>query len=160
MTPALRIGAPVLAALLIVTAVAGCTPTAKPTPKPTASASATPLTPGITDITDPPGTGAGLAGALKDTTVTACAQNGAGWSVTGTVTNPTTESADYRIYVSLLNAANDTRALKQVDVDKLASGAKADWSADIPVDEKNLSCVLRVERYASVVASPTPTKKP
>jgi hypothetical protein len=160
MTPGLRIAAPVLAALLIVTAMAGCTPTAKPTPKPTASASATALSPGITDITDPPGTGEGLAGALKDTTVTACAQKGTGWSVTGTVTNPTADAANYRIYVSLLNAANDTRALKQVDVDALAPAAKADWSADIPVDEKNLSCVLRVERYVAVAASPTPTKKP
>ena len=158
MTPGLRIGAPVLAVLLIMTAVAGCTPTAKPTHKPSATASATALSPGITDITDPPGTGANLAGALKDTTVTACTQKGSAWSVTGTVTNPTTAAADYRIYVSLLNPSNDTRALKQVDVDALAASANADWSADIPVNEKNLSCVLRVERY--VTAVPTPTKKP
>lgn len=158
MTSGLRIAAPVLAAALIMTAVAGCTPTAKPTPKPSASTSATALSPGITDITDPPGTGANLAGALKDTTVTACALKGSSWSVTGTVTNPTDAAADYRIYVSLLNAGGDTRALKQVDVSSLAAAAKADWSADIPVNEKNLSCVLRVERYTT--AAPTPSKKP
>jgi hypothetical protein len=148
MTTQLRTGATALAALLLMIGVAGCTATATPSPRPTATASTSPPSPGITDITDSPGTGANLVGALKDTTVATCARKGSSWSVTGTVTNPTAGSVDYRIYVSLLNATNDTRALKQVNVDKLSPGASANWSADIPVDETGLSCVLRVERYS------------
>jgi hypothetical protein len=156
MTPGLRIGATVLGALLVAGAMAGCTPTtAKPTPKP--SASATALTPGVTDVTNAPGTGENLTGALKDTTVTACSQKGSSWTVSGTATNPTDAAADYRIYVSLLNATSDTRALKEVDVSALAAGAKTDWTTDIAVPDKNLTCVLRVERYATAAPEPTPT---
>jgi hypothetical protein len=68
--------------------------------------------------------------------------------VAGTVTNSSDGPASYRIYVSLLTAATDTRALTQVDVAEVAPGATEEWSTDAAVAEDDLSCVLRVERYA------------
>jgi len=120
-----------------------------PTPTPTVTATSAALEPGLTDVTDTPGSGEGLEGALSDTTTDSCARADDSWAVAGTVTNSTDADASYRIYVSLLNAANDTRALVQVDVDALAAGETTDWSTDIPVAEDGLSCILRVERYAA-----------
>lgn len=129
-------------------ALTGCT--AEPTPAPTPSTSATPTAaaPGLTDVTDTPGSGENLTGALADSTTTTCERAGDAWTVDGTVTNPTEGAVSYRIYVSLLNAANDTRALVQVDVPEVAAGESSDWATEIPVAEDELSCILRVERYS------------
>ncbi|EAR25951.1 hypothetical protein A20C1_08723 [marine actinobacterium PHSC20C1] len=128
--------------------LAGCTNNGtEGQPEPTESSAASEQTPGITDITDAPGTGENLQGALADSTVEECKRSGDEWTVSGTVTNSTAASVTYRIYVSLLNGANDTRALTQVDVDATEPGATADWKISIPVAEDDLSCVLRVERY-------------
>jgi hypothetical protein len=128
--------------------LAGCTADAAPKPTPTASASATAPAPGITDITDTPGSGENLVGALSDSAVTTCERSDDSWKVAGTVTNSSDGPASYRIYVSLLTAATDTRALTQVDVAEVAPGATEEWSTDAAVAEDDLSCVLRVERYA------------
>ncbi|MEY2850114.1 MAG: hypothetical protein RI885_2781 [Actinomycetota bacterium] len=135
-------------ALLVL--LVGCTPVddAEPSPTPSASASAD-AEPGITDITDTPGSGEGYVGALADSTVGTCALADGAWTVAGTVTNPTEAAADYRIYVSLLAASGETRALQQVDVDALAATESTDWTATVPVADEGLSCVLRVERYAA-----------
>jgi PBP1b-binding outer membrane lipoprotein LpoB len=129
--------------------LAGCTSDAAPKPTPTPTASETAPEPGITDITDTPGSGEGLVGALADSAVETCERSGDAWKVAGTVTNSSDAAATYRIYVSLLNAATDTRALTQVDVAEVAPGATEDWSTDVAVAEDDLSCVLRVERYAA-----------
>ena len=147
MTAGSRLLAGALAAALIATALAGCT-TGTPEPKPTKTAAAT-QTPGLTDITDTPGSGEGLVGALADNTMGDCARKDDAWTVSGTVKNPTESPANYRIYVSLLNGANDTRALVQVDVDAVEAGGDKDWTTEIPVAEDDLSCVLRVERFAA-----------
>ena len=136
-----------LAAVLITGSLAGCTAGA-PEPKPTKTADAE-QTPGITDITDTPGSGEDLVGAIADNTMGSCERAGDEWTVSGTLNNPTDDPADYRIYVSLLNGANDTRALKQVDVDGVEGGGDEDWTTQIPVAEDDLTCVLRVERYAA-----------
>ncbi|TBN58064.1 hypothetical protein EYE40_12035 [Glaciihabitans arcticus] len=136
-----------LAAALLAASLAGCT-AGSPEPKPTSSADAE-QTPGITDIDDTPGSGEDLVGALADNTMGDCVRDGDAWKVSGTVANPTEEAASYRIYVSLLNGANDTRALVQVDVDDLAAGEEETWDTEIPVAEDDLSCVLRVERYVA-----------
>jgi PBP1b-binding outer membrane lipoprotein LpoB len=136
----IRVGAVAFLALVL----AGCTSESTPEPKPTASATAEP---GITDITDTPGSGENLTGALSDSAVSECERSGDAWNVVGTVTNSSGEKANYRIYVSLLNAATDTRALTQVDVADVDPEATKDWSIEIPVAEDDLSCVLRVERY-------------
>lgn len=146
-----------LAVLIGVAGLAGCTPDG---PKPTPSATATgPAEGGVTDITDAPGTGEGLVGALSDTQVTTCELADGQWAVEGTATNSSDTSATYRIYVSLLTAGGDTRSLTQVDVEPLEPGAETKWSTTVAVDEEDLNCVLRVERYA-VAAEPEPEETP
>jgi hypothetical protein len=103
----------------------------------------------VTDITDTPGSGEGLVGALADSTVETCALAEGAWSVAGTVTNPTPDPATYRIYVSLLSASGETRALQQVDVGGVEPAAAQNWDTSIPVTDDGLTCVLRVERYAA-----------
>lgn len=137
-------------AALTVAALGGCTST-KPAPTPTPTPSTTTAAaqaPGITNVTNAPGSGAGLVGALADSTVKTCELSGGAWKVAGTVKNPTQGKASYRIYVSLLDAKGGTRALQEVDV-AAAAGATETWSAEIATAEKGLSCVLRVERYAA-----------
>lgn len=144
-----RRGGILAGATLVALALAGCTTTTPdPTPTPTPSrTTAAAQAPGITEVTNAPGSGAGLVGALADTTVTTCELAGSAWKVAGTAKNPTQAGADYRIYVSLLDAKNGTRALKEVDLSKVPAGQTRNWSADIATKEKGLSCVLRVERY-------------
>jgi PBP1b-binding outer membrane lipoprotein LpoB len=150
MTASIRLAAAAGAALLAAGLLAGCTSAPAPHPTPTASKTAAAAKPGLTDVKQAPGTGTDFTGALADTKVQHCDPKGDGWTVDGTVKNPTDSAADYRIYVSLLNASGDTRALVEVDSTGVDAGASKDWSVDIPAkDEKNLSCVLRVERYAA-----------
>ncbi len=142
-----------LAVLLGIAGFTGCTQESpKPEPTPTATGQADG---GITEITDAPGSGEGLVGALSDTQVTTCELGDGQWDVAGTVTNSSDAAASYRIYVSLLNTAGDTRSLTQVNVEPIDAGAEAEWSAVVPLDEKDLNCVLRVERYAANAAEET-----
>lgn len=125
----------------------GCTdsaPEPKPTPTTTEQAEA-----GVTDIVDTPGSGEGLAGALADAEVKKCELVDDHWEVSGTVTNSSEGAASYRIYVSLLTEGGDTRSLTQVNVDAIDGGAETEWSTTVALDEKDLTCVLRVERYAA-----------
>ncbi|MGV8886287.1 MAG: hypothetical protein ACOH1T_11970 [Microbacteriaceae bacterium] len=145
MTARSRLMVAALSAALLAAALAGCTADT-PAPKPTKTAAAE-QKPGITDITDTPGSGEGLVGAIADNTMGSCERVGDKWTVSGTVANPTDKTAHYRIYVSLLNGANETRALVQVDVNEVAASKKDDWGVKIPVAEDDLSCVLRVERF-------------
>ena len=147
---------PALAAATALTALAlvltGCTSSDDAKPKPTPSATETEsaeTSPGITEITDPPGSGENLVGALSDSSVTTCELQDGAWNVVGSVTNPTDGPVDYRIYVSLLNPESDTRALKQVDVPDVESGGTADWQTSIALADEGLTCVLRVERYTA-----------
>ncbi len=143
----------VLAAALV-GVLAGCTapdtddakPSPTGSPSPEASESAPPS---VTEITDTPGSGENLVGALADSAVSTCELEGDAWNVAGTVTNPTEDAADYRIYVSLLTADGGTRALQQVDVVGVDAAATEEWSATVAVADEGLSCVLRVERYAA-----------
>lgn len=142
-----------LIAAIAVSTLAGCTGSVDKvgphTPKPSASASASAdAKPGVTDITDTPGSGEDLVGALADSKITTCALTDGKWKVAGTVTNPSTDTAKYRIYVSLLSGSGATRALQQVDVNGVKAGATTDWDTVIPVSDDGLNCVLRVERYA------------
>ncbi len=136
-----------VALVLGVAGLSACTGDAKPDPTPTPTA--TEASAGVTDITDAPGSGEGLVGALADTTVETCERGDGAWDVAGTVTNSSEASASYRIYVSLLTEGGETRALTQVDVEPIDAGAETEWSTSIDLDEEDLSCVLRVERYAA-----------
>jgi hypothetical protein len=143
-TRALALGA---VALIAAGALAGCTAPQEPDPTPTPT-STDATDPGVTDITDAPGTGENLVGALADATTDSCELDGDAWVATGSVTNPTDGNVNYRIYVSLLNGENDTRGLQQVNVDAVGAGASADWESRIEITDEDLTCVLRVERYA------------
>jgi hypothetical protein len=132
-------------------ALTGCTaqdaePSPTPTSTPTAEATE-PASAGITDVQDVPGSGEDFTGALSDLMIATCERGDGGWTVGGTVQNPTDGAVSYRLYMSLLTGGSDTRALQQVDVGPVAAGAGADWSMTIPVEEDGLTCVPRVERY-------------
>lgn len=98
----------------------------------------------VTDIEHPPGEGV-FAGALDDIKVTDCAAADGGWRVAGTATNSTSDTADYRIFVSLM-AADEVAALVEVQVDEVAAGTSKPFERLVKVDAKALKCVLRVER--------------
>jgi hypothetical protein len=85
-------------------------------------------------------------GALKDVKMTSCKLDGASWTADGTVTNPTDADATYRIYVALnVKGSTDTKALIEADVD-VAKGKTEKWAAAADVADKDLMCILRVER--------------
>lgn len=130
--------------------LAGCSggPDGDPTPTPTASSSATER-PAITDVETPAGGDGDYVGAAKDVQVTTCKRDGSSWSVAGTAENPEKTAQSYRIYVSLLKGGSDTRAVKEVDVSDVAASDAKSWDTTIDTDERGLSCVLRVERFAA-----------
>jgi hypothetical protein len=101
------------------------------------------------DVDVRPGTAEdGFAGARIDVTEEECEQgDGGAWQARGLVTNPTDADADYRIYVSFLDGADDTRGLAQTDVNGLAPQETQEWEAELELPvEDDLRCVLRVER--------------
>ncbi|GAB3399580.1 hypothetical protein GCM10027515_06170 [Schumannella luteola] len=128
-------------------ALAGCTGGDDSTAKKSASPKPSTAPSQVTEVSDAPGTGEGFEGARNDVEVKKCEPADGGWAISGTVTNSSEATANYRIYVSLLDKDSATLGLKQVNSDGVEAGKSADWNADIAVDGKNLQCVLRVERY-------------
>ena len=102
----------------------------------------------LTEIVHPPASGE-FEGALTDITDQTCEQEADGWRVTGTATNPTSSTADYRIYISLLNGESTTRALVESEILAVAAGATGTFDELIAMPDTDLQCVLRVERRAS-----------
>src|SRR4029077_13984153 len=84
----------------------------------------------ITKASDAPRTD-NYVGARKDVTNLVCKQDGKLWKVSGTVTNPTNAPADYRIFTSFLDKANETRGLVQADVKALAPHEAKSWSNEL-----------------------------
>ncbi len=130
-----------LAAAAIAVALAGCGADVTPAPTGTGSPS------DVTDITDQPGSVEGYVGALEDAETTRCERDGSNWIASGTVTNPLDEVQSYRLYVSAMDGS-DTRGVVQVDVPEVAGGDSAEWTAEFPLPDDDLTCVLRVERFA------------
>lgn len=129
--------------------LAGCSGDA-PDGKASASASASATEqPAITEVQTPAGGDGDYVGAVKDVQVTSCKRDGSSWSVQGSAENPEDSAQSYRIYVSLLKGASDTRAVKEVDVDGVDAKGSKDWDTTIDTTESGLSCVLRVERFAA-----------
>ena len=112
----------------------------------------------VTEVSDAPRV-TGYVGARKDVTNLTCAQDGKLWKVGGTLTNPTSAPADYRIFTSFLDQSNVTRGLLQTDVKGLAAGQSKPWSGDLELDATGLHCGLRVER-TGVNGAPPPTEAP
>lgn len=98
------------------------------------------------DISEQQGAVESYVGALEDVSLDRCEADENGWVGQGTVTNPTSESQNYRLYVAF-NDNRDTRGLVQVDLSRVASGQSETWSVEAPIDGDNLTCVLRVERF-------------
>lgn len=130
--------------------LAGCSgsPDGKASASASASAGATEKA-AITDVKTPAGGDGDYVGASKDVQVTTCKRDGSKWSVSGTAKNPESSAQGYRIYVSLLKGQSDTRAVKEVDVASVGGGDSEKWNTSIDTDERGLSCVLRVERFAA-----------
>jgi hypothetical protein len=118
--------------LLALTACTGDDPVvASPSPTPS-------VLPGTSDD--------GFVGAREDVSGLDCrAREEGGWSVAGTVTNPTAGPVDYRVYVALLDASG-SRTVVQVDVEDVGPGEQRAWRGAADVDGEDLRCVLRVER--------------
>ena len=100
----------------------------------------------VIELTDQPGSVEDYVGALEDVEVETCSAGGGGLDVAGSVTNPVSDTQDYRIYVSAMSA-NDTEGLVQVDIPDVSGGDTVEWSTHMKLPQEALECVLRVERF-------------
>jgi len=103
----------------------------------------------VLDVRIPPGTGSGFVGARADVSLMECEGSEGRWGAAGSVTNPTNDTADYRIYVAFLDSSGATAGLTQVDVESVRAGATTDWSGYVSLQASGLRCVVRVERTAA-----------
>jgi hypothetical protein len=83
--------------------------------------------------------------ARQDVVARACVSNSKGWSLSGTVTNPSGTTRGYSIVVDFITVPGDTVvATKLVNVPPLAPHASAKWSAaGAAPGVHNLTCVIR-----------------
>jgi hypothetical protein len=132
---------------------ASVTPVVAPTTAATASPSATsaPIEPGNVYVSTVNSQAEGdFVGAASDVTAQQCVAGDATWVGSGTLTNPTADKVDYRVWVAFLDATGDTVGLVQANVDGIKAGKSGDYSASMPYAKGDpLTCVLRVERRAA-----------
>ena len=102
----------------------------------------------VIEIADQPGSVEDYVGAVEDAEVDTCAAGGDGLDVAGTVTNPESDTQDYRLYVSAMTDG-DTVGLVQVDVADVAGGETSEWESQMDLAQEDIDCVLRVERFAA-----------
>lgn len=102
----------------------------------------------VIEIADQPGSVEDYAGAVEDAELDTCAADGDGLDIAGTVTNPESDTEDYRLYVSAMTDG-DTVGLVQVDVADVAGGETAEWESQMDLAQEDIDCVLRVERFAA-----------
>jgi hypothetical protein len=115
---------------------------------PTGGSDTTPTTvEQVIDVSTPPGGTGDFVGARTDVTDLGCVEGPAGWSASGTVANPTTDTVGYRIYVSFLDGAGATLGVVEVDVADVEPGEDRPWATEAAVTGAELECVLRVERF-------------
>lgn len=132
----------------VVTAtIAAPTNTAGPSP----TATHTPLEPGDVYVDTVNSQAEGdFVGAATDVTTQSCAASDDTWLGSGTLTNPTGETVDYRVWVAFIGPDGDTVGLVQSNADGVETGQTGDYAAAMPyVGTDKLTCVLRVERRAS-----------
>lgn len=134
-------------AVATVLALVGCTSDDEPDPSPTETDSTERSEASVVDIQDDPGSLDDFVGAHEDATIETCESGDSGWVVDGTVTNPTDEPQNYRIYVSVRDDG-DTIGLVQVDVSDVAADESASWETEVDVETGDLECLLRVERFS------------
>lgn len=102
--------------------------------------------PTYTDVQDPQGSVEGYEGAVEDAKVDTCSNESGKLEVAGSVSNPTGEPKQYRIYVSAM-AKRDTRGITQVDIPTLDPGESTKWDTALELSDDGLKCLLRVERF-------------
>jgi hypothetical protein len=107
--------------------------------------STTSTTPFVDGTDHAPGSLRPYVGARSDVHDTTCSAVGDAWRAVGEVTNSTSRSARYRIYVSFLQG-DTTVGIAESPVGPVKAGATADWSARVAVAADGLRCILRVER--------------
>lgn len=105
--------------------------------------------PTYTDVKDPQGSVEGYEGAMEDAKVDTCSNDSGKLEVAGSVSNPTGEPKQYRIYVSAM-AKQDTRGIAQIDVPTLDPGETTKWDTTLDLSDDGLKCLLRVERFDPV----------
>ena len=89
-------------------------------------------------------------GAASDVTAQSCEASEGTWLGSGTLTNPTDATVDYRVWVAFLNPSGDTVGLVQSNADGVKPGKTGEYAAAMPyVGADALTCVLRVERRAA-----------
>ncbi len=101
----------------------------------------------VTNISIQPGLSKDkFVGAATDVKTERCSADATGWSASGTVTNTSGSNATYRIYVAFnAKGSTDTRGLVQADV-AVSNGKTEKWKATAKLADKDLICILRVER--------------
>ena len=145
------------AAVVAILALGACSGSDDKKPSTTSTTSKTKPTV-VTKTSNAPAT-SNYVGARKDVTDITCKQDGKLWKVSGKVTNPTEAAANYRIFTSFLDQANETRGLLQTDVPNVAAHQAKEWSGELELDAKDLHCGLRVER-TGINGAPPPTEAP
>lgn len=133
------------AALAVLTALAACGSSDESSDE---NVDPTPGNIQVVDVTDQPGSVEDYVGALDDAEIKNCSVTGDGLDAAGTVTNPEQDAQDYRIYVSALDGS-DTVGLVQVDITGVEGGNTAEWETHMDLNQAELDCVLRVERFPS-----------
>lgn len=136
---------PIAGAVLVLTALAGCSPS--PT-SPTSSSSSS-STPGgaastAAKPTPIPSIPAGT-GIIQNTTMTRCATTGTAVTAKGTVTIPKGSTGDVVISVSWVNSGTSAVYTRGVTTIKdLHEGDSKNWAirAALPAGAKSVSCVL------------------
>ena len=98
----------------------------------------------VANTQNTPGTLENFVGAHADIRDTKCVSSAKGWTATGTAKNPTTQTMQYRIFVSFLDG-DTTVGIAETDV-RARGRATTDWTATVGADGKDLRCILRVER--------------
>jgi hypothetical protein len=132
-----RIVHPLAAALVVASALTGCTlsapdsPTASRTPaaSATVTADAPGLPAGVAQASDVPTAVANDPAQRSNVTVTGCSRTDAGWAATGTAKNPTGEPVTYRLTLFFTTATATVLAVAPAEV-PVKAGGDATWRAE------------------------------
>jgi hypothetical protein len=83
--------------------------------------------------------------ARDDLSTGACTQTSRGWVLKGTVKNPGTKTTSFEIVVDFVTQPGSTvLATTVVDVQSVASGASASWSAEGARGDSHVACIVRL----------------
>ncbi len=88
--------------------------------------------------------------ARADVRAGACTQTSRGWVLKGIVRNPGTKTTNFEIVVDFVTQPGSTvLATTVVDVQSVASGASANWSARGAPGDSHVACIVRLAQTTS-----------